>query len=871
MTYGKANRPSRYLRTHPYRKEPTGSQRTDEELTIRDVWNALGTVKKYVVNSVCYFVQKLTGVASKSESKDGSTTLARINGDAMSDNTKVSTGRQRIEGSESDPRRPTWWPPQQQPHTQRQSHPYVDYRPQVLPYRPLNLKRNPTKTYLSPRVVKPYPNRRPWSSTLTPNAPISKLSNSRPKRTINSAYSHRDFNSQLAGKPFRRKLFSWDKYRSNVEFKHDEGNKGEIKVIFRDPSIRRAIELAEQTSGGETGEKNDVTPQQSFAARLNGSARKDNSQKRKTFKGHRRKLEFKGQGGNDIPKGKSGMDLTVSRCNDVNCVPKNWLKSKSDVPIAIEQRNASSSDKIVGNIEVKDEPKPLSSTNIPVSQAKSVQSSSLFDSSKPASSCIFGSDNKKKTSGLCDNVVNKQIFNPASSSTGTAGFPKKVPVKITSSTDISSQSEKKDPEKIISVSPVKAKLTDEQAKPIAKEEKPLEADRKSISNKTAAVPQKPAKSEAKENISFACRMARLKRIKIRDYYIQKIESLYDNKCMEKEKDSKKSKAMLIYRNKYHLLRQDHTFYTKLCEQYNVEPGEEYTGVDPDIKRDDDEEVNENKKTVPVTFSFKPKVDLDPKTDSKPKVDPEPAVNKPHINPFAVDTIKPTDDPQKKGFQFSSNIFTTGSTNPPKQKLEDSSKTNLFSLPQKPNLFSGQSISAPAVTNPFSPSATAAASRPLSSVFKTNAGDSKNSLFSTTNGAFKPAGGLFGSTSKNGGDAVSMDSDLPTANNTFGSTNLFGSKAQTSNTNLFQSNTTANNSFGMQQGGSSGSGAFGHANPNTNIFATTSSRKRGFGNSGPFNPGNMGQGDAPVFSLGKVGGNAGKKKRRTIVRGRRTLS
>merc|ERR1719233_780364 len=269
------------------------------------------------------------------------------------------------------------------------------------------------------------------------------------------------------------------------------------------------------------------------------------------------------------------------------------------------------------------------------------------------------------------------------------------------------------------------------------------------------------------------------------------------------------------------------------------------------------------------FSFRPKVDLVPKTDSIPKVDPEPIINKPHVNPF--DTINSNDDPLKKGFQFSSNIFTTGSANPPTKKIEDSSKTNLFTLPKKPNLFSGQSITAPAATNPFSPSATAAASRPQSSLFKTSAGDSKNSLFSTTNGAFKPAGGLFGTSRKNGGDAVSMDSDLPTTNNTFGSSNLFGSKAPTSNTGLFQSNTTANNSFGMSQAGSSGSGAFGHASPSTNIFATTSSRKRGFGNSGPFNPGNMGQGDAPVFSLGKVGGNAGKKKRRTIVRGRRTLS
>jgi len=887
MTYGKANRPSRYLRTHPYRKQPCGSPRPDEEVTIGDVWNALGTVTKYVVNSVRYIVQKFTGMRMKPEVKDESTEkLERIDGDVQPDSssslynpnfdkTEVFTTRQKFGIGDISPRRQMWLPPHKRPNTQHQYYPYIADRPEGLSFRSLNPRRNTMMSYVSPRTVKPSPYRRPWSSAITPNAPISRLSNWRPRRAKDSAYNQRPyFSREMDGKPSRRKLFSWGNSGSNVKLKHEDGgrNEGKIKVMFTDHNFRRASDQTEQTLERRTGEKNGMIPKPSFTARLNRSARKDNYGKRKMSMVYDRGLNIKRHKCLTVTPEKSGMDITSSRFNDVSDVLMNRPESNSDISME-EQRNASCSDKIVGNVEVNEALKVPSSKNLPISSSKSVQSNTLFatisDSSESAANSILSSDIAMKKNGLCEDVVSEKTLKPTSSATGMLGRSEKDGLKISSSTDVFNQSVKIISKTNIPVSPVKAKLTEDTTKP--KAEKPPEKDTKSISNKMATITQNPSKLLAEENISFACRMKEMKRIKIRYHYVQKIESLYDRNCKDKDMEAKKSKALSMYRDKYHKLHQDHSFYTKLCEQYNVEPGEEYIGVDPDIKPDDDEEINYNKKTVSEPFMLKPNLDFAPWGDSKPKADPKRALDKPHINPFAVDTIKPADELSKKGFNFSGNIFTTDADKAPNRKLEDSSSTNLFTSPKSSNIFSGQSITASSSTNPFSPSANPAASSPFSSVFKSNPGNLKNNLFNSNDGVFKPAGGLFGSTGTNGVGVVSMDSDVPSGNNTFNSSNPFASKGQKRNINLFPSITNTNDAFSMKQGGSPGAGPFGNVKNNTNLFTTSSSRKRGFGSSSAFNPGNIGRGDAPVFSLGKVSGQVGKKKRRTIVRGRRTLS
>lgn len=891
MTYGKANPPSRYMRTHPYRRQPCGSARPDEEeVCIGDVWKV---IKKYVVSSVSQLVQKITGQTT--EKKDDSTTsLGRIDGDALRDspnnsypnqqNNDVFATRQRMGWRETDPRGQMWMP--RRPFTPHQSHyPYIGNRPQGLPYRPMNTRGNPTMSYISPRVVKPYPYRRTWTSTVKSHARISRLSNSNPinrfRRVIGPSSNQRpSLNREIDATSLRRKLFSWEKYRSKMEYKHEEKSQGEskMKLTYTDPSIRRAIERAEQSSGGKIGSKNGLIPKRSFAARLNRSASKDKTHKRKTYRSFEPGLKLKQPRNLGIPQ-KSAMDITVSKCNDVDSVPRNRSEPNSDVSMESEQKDASCSDKIVGDIEVEEAPKLTSSDNVPVSPIKVEQSSSLFapisNTIKPASSGIFVSNNETKESGLFDNVQSKKTLTPASSSSGLFSHPeKKDQAKVTPSTNLFCPSEKKVSKKITPVSAVKAKLAEDnvmEVKPKAKLkiEKKSETDCKLVSTNTTASSQKPSEPAVDESISFACRLGRLKRIKIRDHYIHKIESLYDSNCTEKDKDAKKSKAVSIYKEKYHKLRQDHSFYTKLCKQYDVEPGEEYIGVDPDIKPDEDE-AEDKKKTMPEPFSFKPKVDLESKVDSKPMVDLKPVVNKPHINPFAPETTKPAEEPAKKGFNFSGSIFSTGPPKPHKRKrsIEDSPSTNLFNVPKKPNLFTGNSITTPAVTNPFSPAATAIAGSSGTSLFSSSPGNAKNNLFNTTNGALKATGGLFGSTStntSNGGGMASMDSDVPSGNSAFSSANPFASKpGQTSNTNLFASSTTASNPFNMNQSGSSG--PFGNAQSNTNPFTTNSSGGP-FRNQGAFNPGNVGRG----FSLGNIAGNAGKnKKRRTVVRGRRTL-
>jgi len=880
MTYGKAHPASRYMRSHPYRKEPCGSPRPDEEgVKTGDLWKAIGTIKNYVVSSVSQFVLRLTGSSKKPETKDDSTSTSdRVNGDALREsprslfnpnqlNANDFSSRQRMGYGENDPRRQMLLPQYQRPFVQNQSHyPYGDDRPQGLPYRPMNPRRRNMMSDVSPYVVKPYTYRRAWTSTAKSNARMSRLSNTNPFNRYGRSIGQSPISQRTTSYTevdtttlrhnyspiYPRKLFSWERCRSKIEYKHEEGEQGERKVTltYTDPCIQRAIDRAE-AAGARNDEKKGLVGKRSFGARVIRSPNddQDQTQKRKSYKTRGPESNSKRPKSLDI-KEKSGLDLTITRCNDVDSMPMNESQPSSDVSRESEQKDAYYSDKMVGEIEVKESPKPPSLKLIPnASPAKSIQSSSLFAStsktSEPASCSIFDTNKSMKNkSGLFDDVVGDKTVKPRLPSlSGPFSLP-----------------ERKEQEMIPLIKANQSEDTVSKAKSMAKTniENPLETGSKDTSSTTTAVPQKALETAADENISFACRMGRLKRIKIRDHYIQKIESLYDNKCTSKDMSAKKMKAVSMYKEKYHKLRDDHTFYTKLCKQYNVDPGEDYVGVDPDIKPEDNEQVEEKTEKAPETFSFKLKA------DTKPKIDPKPVMSKPHINPFATDSIKPAEQPAKKGFTFSGNLFSTGPAQPAKRKRgrEGGSSANLFSVTTKPDLFSGtQSPTASATTNPFSPAAAAAAGSPSSSIFSTNPGKAKNNIFNSTNGALKStSGGLFG-ISSNGGGTASMDSDVPSGNNNFGSANPFATKPGQTN-NLFAS---TSNPFNMQQ--SSSSGAFGNTQRNANPF-TTSSSGGAFGKPGAFNPGGLGKGDGPVFSLGNLAGK--NKKRRTVVRGRRTL-
>jgi len=200
----------------------------------------------------------------------------------------------------------------------------------------------------------------------------------------------------------------------------------------------------------------------------------------------------------------------------------------------------------------------------------------------------------------------------------------------------------------------------------SKAKKDKEVSIKQIDNTKTASAVK-AKVVPAENVSFACRMAQMRRIKIKEHYSQRIEKLYDCHCKDKDKDAKKKKAVETYEKKYHLLRQDHMFYTKLCEKYKVEPGNEYDGKDPDIKPDE-EEADEKKSEATKAPEDKPVPSL---------FDIAPATNVKSTNNIFANAKGPA---SLKGFNFSGKLFS-----------QDTAKS-LNGQEKNSNIFSGNIIS-----------------------------------------------------------------------------------------------------------------------------------------------------------------------------------
>ena len=138
-----------------------------------------------------------------------------------------------------------------------------------------------------------------------------------------------------------------------------------------DPSIQRAINRAEQAAGARNEEKGLVT-KRAIGARVIPSPTDDQSQKRKTYKTRGPEPNLKRTRTLDN-KQKSGTDLTITSCSDVDSMPTNEKPTSSDVSMESKQKDEFYSDKVVGDIEVKEAPKQASLKLVPnAPSAKSI-------------------------------------------------------------------------------------------------------------------------------------------------------------------------------------------------------------------------------------------------------------------------------------------------------------------------------------------------------------------------------------------------------------------------------------------------------------------------------------------------------------------
>jgi len=408
-----------------------------------------------------------------------------------------------------------------------------------------------------------------------------------------------------------------------------------------------------------------------------------------------------------------------------------------------------------------------------------------------------------------------------------------------------------------------------------------------------------------ENVSYACRMAKLKRIKIRDHYTQKIEDLYEKHCKENDKEVRKAKAVTLFRDTYHKLQQDHYFYEKLCKQYNIKPEEEYKGVDY-VNNEEDEIVEKQSAQLPSPICSKPIL-------TKSKV--------PYRNPFDIDSVKTVKNVQPARFDFTKSSFAKPPFAPISESTEKSNGTCLFSIgassKSKAEVSSTNSLftvkvnaveNKPKHTNPFS-STLFATGVPKSTLFSSennkvigstslfssnsdfSASEAKNNTLFTMNSNIRKSASKNLFDSPKPLDTSMMDSEAPVESDSGSFTGLFGTSAPqknifgnsnpnaslTKSTNPFASTSVSSNpfssvlsnaQFGVEQVKrssnpfcSAGSGVLFGVGGSNGVFSSN------LGSSGFKSGGNVMSG--AKFSLGNLS-HTTNRKRRPIVRGRRTL-
>jgi len=444
--------------------------------------------------------------------------------------------------------------------------------------------------------------------------------------------------------------------------------------------------------------------------------------------------------------------------------------------------------------------------------------------------------------------------------------------------------------------------------------------------------QRQPPPEVDENISYACRLAKLTKIKIREHYTSKIEELYDQHCMENGKEARKKKAVAMYRDKYHPLGQDHLFFVKLCKQYKVDPGKEYEGVDSDVKMIKTRTINEEQSKNDEKSKITPDIVPVPAGVS-PRV---PKTNVPHYNPFDIDHVKIATQQTAGGSILKNNSLKAKSNGTSKaNSLFESTSSNHTSGNSQTNAAKDEKTKSlfvandPVATNDINPFSLPA--------------ESKQTLFGFSNTKTGASVSLFGNMSEmknsfaldikptvkesenpfdcpNPLEISMMDADIPEENiagsvipqqNLFGSsnsvigsgkcTNLFSSSANKvsclSTTSLFGNprhkipqasnrtpftgiNSTGNfltsNQFGAKRQPAQSDNPF--SKQSVNVFSTAGSSQvfgagSGLFSNSPFSKStftnNIAFTKGAKFSLGSLG-RPKSRKRRPIVRGRRTL-
>merc|ERR1719319_518656 len=304
--------------------------------------------------------------------------------------------------------------------------------------------------------------------------------------------------------------------------------------------------------------------------------------------------------------------------------------------------------------------------------------------------------------------------------------------------------------------------------------------------KPAEPPAPAAKAPPKMAVSFACRQAALLRIKVQEHYEEKIKKLYKTHCKE-NMETKMTRALKKF-EKYKPNREEHDFYVKLCDNYNVDPGPPYTGVDPEPEDEPEPSKTESNgtKALPSTnvFSFS-----------------APSSTQPPSNPFSLGGGG--DKASVGGGKIGAGLFAAATT--PASNGQGAKKT----VPPPPAVIPPPPANKQTVTlaNPF-----------------LKPPEGKKPLgFNMAGSPFKPS--PFSSNGPGGGGA--KDPKATTGN-------LFGSAAsketKTTTSNLFGGGASSGNLFGTQAPKTTGPSLFGNGGSASQPKASSGGAGGLFGNS-----------------------------------------
>jgi len=478
-------------------------------------------------------------------------------------------------------------------------------------------------------------------------------------------------------------------------------------VTYSDPTIARALEkyrLGRMSYTKEDFDKYNNVSRSQFVGyhsrpKLSSSKKNKGEQKRKSYDNRFETASAKRSRNLRSKKGNGSMDIdffSTSFAPDTSTILTHSPKSPSvsDVSMRSITSNNDRDNKTFLTSAFKD---PATKNSLAPAADSGVPSGTLFDSvTKPANAGVF--NNQLRNGGQIDDISSTLKSSASESVKSDSNLFASPNTVVPLHTDVKTKLDKsslQSPSKI-----GKTKIFDTQAPPkplfnIPRTTKKVESTFDDISvNKqtvkkeleTVILTKSSPKEKAVEHISFVCRMAQMRRIKIKEHYTQQIETLYDNHSKDSDKETRKKKAVDRYHNKYHKLRQDHFFYTKLCEKFKVKPGNEYTGHDPDIKPDGEDEDEmpspdtNQVKTKPNLFSFS-----NSSHGKKGSVTSNPFFN----NPFAIPTKK---KPENTGFISSGKINSKPAATGKELFSQFNSSERTEGLQSgSSNLFSGSSV------------------------------------------------------------------------------------------------------------------------------------------------------------------------------------